>query len=68
MSEQYKFKGGIKDGANVPDMLWILDVIEVYQHIDGDLHIKYFYQLNEDDKCWYFVGTEMEQENEQDCG
>ena len=65
MSEQYVFKGGIKDGSPVPDVFWILDVIDVHQHlVDGKMMV-YSYALNEDDRCWYLMETKLEDEEEE---
>jgi hypothetical protein len=66
MSEQYTFKGGIKDGATVPDAFWILEVIDVCQHLATGKVINYRYKLNEEDRCWYLNEIYEESEGERE--
>ena len=49
------FMYGPKDGALVPDMLWILDIIEMIERTtDGEtIHC---YEVNQQDKNYYYVG------------
>ena len=47
--------GGPKDGAVVPDVLWVLDVIDLTQKIGMDTYV-YRYQLDYDDKQYYYKG------------
>jgi len=44
---------GPQDGAPVPEICWVLDQIEL---IDKDKKMIYCYELNEQDKNYYFVG------------
>lgn len=60
MSEQYTFKGGIKDGSPVPDMFWIMDVIEIQQNLPDGNSVIYYYELNDNDRCWHLVATHSE--------
>jgi hypothetical protein len=49
------FMYGPKDGALVPDMLWVLDMIEMIERIkDGE--IIHCYEVNQEDKNYYYVG------------
>jgi hypothetical protein len=68
MSEQYTFVGGIKDGSKVPDVFWILDTIEVVQHLSTGQHVIYYYSLNNEDRNWYLADTVTQDEIEDDCG
>ena len=68
MSEQYTFIGGIKDGSKVPDVFWILDTIEVVQHLSTGQRVLYLYTLNDQDRNWYLSETITEEEIEDDCG
>lgn len=50
-----EFIGGPKDGAKVPVALWVLDTVEMVQHLhDGDM--LYLYEIDEDSKNYIFKG------------
>ena len=51
-----EFIGGPKDGARVPDMLWVLDVIEMEHRLSDGQVLIYTYTLDEDSKNWIFNG------------
>ena len=55
MTKTPTFMGGPKDGAVVPDVLWVLDVIDLTQTIGMDTYV-YRYQLDYDDKQYYYKG------------
>ena len=51
-----EFIGGPKDGAMVPDILWVLDVIEMEHRLSDGQVLIYTYTLDEDSKNWIFNG------------
>jgi len=59
-----EFIGGPKDGARVPDMLWVLDVIEMEHRLASGQVILYTYVLDEDSKNWIFNGQIQGENNE----
>ena len=59
-----EFIGGPKDGAQVPDILWILDVIEMEHKLQNGQVILYTYTLDEDSKNWIFTGQTQGEINE----
>ena len=59
-----EFIGGPKDGARVPDVLWILDVIEMEHRLSDGRIILYTYVLDEDTKNWVFNGQIQGETNE----
>jgi len=59
-----EFIGGPKDGARVPDVLWILDVIEMEHRLSDGRIILYTYVLDEDTKNWVFNGQIQGERNE----
>jgi len=59
-----EFIGGPKDGARVPDVLWILDVIEMEHRLNDGRVILYTYVLDEDTKNWIFNGQIQGETNE----
>ena len=58
MSANPTFFGGPKDGAPVPDMLWVLDTIEMVHTLDNGHKIVYYYELNADSKNYIYMGQE----------
>jgi len=50
------FMYGPKDGAEVPEIFWVLDQIEMVQHLTDNKRVIYCYELNEADKNYYFRG------------
>jgi len=50
------FMYGPKDGAQVPEIFWVLDQIEMVQHLTDNKRVIYCYELNEADKNYYFRG------------
>lgn len=50
------FMYGPKDGAEVPELFWVLDVIEMVQKSPDGTRMIYFYRLNEKDKNYYYGG------------
>jgi hypothetical protein len=58
------FMYGPKDGSPVPEPLWALDVIELAHRISAQQTIIYYYELNTQDKNWYFKGQVEEENNE----
>jgi hypothetical protein len=51
-----EFVGGPKDGAMVPDILWVLDVIEMEHTLSNGKVILYTYILDEKSRNWIFNG------------
>jgi len=50
------FMWGPKDGARVPEMLWILDEIELQEtSVTGIIIHKYI--INYEDKSYYYAGS-----------
>ena len=58
MSVNPTFIGGPKDGAPVPDVLWVLDMVELEQILDNGRRIVYYYELNADTKQYIYMGQE----------
>ena len=52
---------GPKDGAPVPEILWILPMIELQERTKDGIFI-HKYRLNEDDDNYYYAGVEHEDE------
>ena len=50
------FMWGPKDGAPVPEMLWVLDEIEL-QERSADGILVHRYVINYDDKSYYYAGV-----------
>jgi len=50
------FMYGPKDGAPVPEMLWVLDQIELVERIKGKASVIHCYELKYEDKNYYYVG------------
>ena len=50
------FMYGPKDGAQVPEIFWVLDQIEMVQRFTNGKRVVYCYELNETDKNYYFRG------------
>jgi len=50
------FMYGPKDGAQVPEIFWVLDQIEMVQRLINGKRVVYCYELNETDKNYYFRG------------
>jgi len=53
-----EFIGGPKDGAQVPEPLWALTVIEMEQKLYTGGTIVYYYELDEDSQNWLYRGQE----------
>ena len=53
-----KFVGGISDGSEVPDVLWLMSEICIEQYLESGDRIVYYYEANNDDKNWHLKGTE----------
>ena len=53
-----KFVGGISDGAEVPEVLWMVGRVVIEQYLDTGDKIQYQYEENEEDKNWHLKGTE----------
>jgi len=51
-----QFMGGPKDGADVPTALWVLDSIEMVQHLGNGVKMLYLYELDEDTKNYMYKG------------
>ena len=51
------FMYGPKDGAKVPDMLWVLDVITLREKDDDGTIWLHSYVLNSDNKNYYYAGV-----------
>lgn len=51
-----EFIGGPKDGGQVPDVLWVLDVIKMEHQLPNGKIISYTYTLDEDTKNWIYNG------------
>jgi hypothetical protein len=47
---------GPQDGAPVPEVLWVLDQIELVDNHNPNGKMIYCYELNPQDKNYYFVG------------
>jgi hypothetical protein len=47
---------GPQDGAPVPEMLWALDQIELVDNHNVNGKMIYCYELNPEDKNYYFAG------------
>jgi hypothetical protein len=47
---------GPKDGTPVPDVLWMLDQIEMCQHLPDGSAIIYYYELDEVTKNYIYRG------------
>jgi hypothetical protein len=60
----FEFIGGPRDGARVPDMLWVLDVIEMEHKLHNGQVLIYTYTLDEDSKNWIFNGQIQGESNE----
>ena len=56
MNKVPTFIGGPKDGGVVPDMLWVLDNIELQQQLDDGGIVIYYYELNADSKNYIYMG------------
>lgn len=56
MSKLPTFMYGPRDGAGVPVMMWALDHIELLQTLADGKRVVYCYELNMDDKNYYFKG------------
>jgi hypothetical protein len=50
-----EFIGGPKDGAHVPIALWVLDTIEMVQHMPNKNMI-YLYNLDQETKNYIYAG------------
>ena len=50
------FMYGPQDGAPVPEVLWVLDQIELVDNHNSNGKMIYCYELNMEDKNYYFVG------------
>ena len=50
------FMWGPKDGTPVPEMLWVLDEIEL-QERSADGILVHRYVINYDDKSYYYAGV-----------
>ena len=47
------FMYGPKDGAPVPEMLWVLDQIELVERVKGKPSVIHCYELKYEDKNYY---------------
>jgi hypothetical protein len=47
---------GPKDGAEVPDTLWVLTQIEFVERLPGNKRLIYCYELNDEDHNYYYAG------------
>jgi hypothetical protein len=54
---------GPKDGAKVPEILWILPVVELQERTKDGIFI-HRYDLNNDDDNYYYVGVTREEQDE----
>ena len=59
-----EFIGGPKVGAMVPEILWVLDVIEMEHRLSDGQVLIYTYTLDEDSKNWIFNGQIQGEINE----
>jgi hypothetical protein len=59
-----EFVGGPKDGAMVPDILWVLDVIEMEHTFSNGEVILYTYILDEKSRNWIFNGQTQGERHE----
>lgn len=50
------FMYGPQDGAPVPTVLWVLDQIELVDNHNPNGKMIYCYELNPQDKNYYFAG------------
>ena len=57
------FMFGPKDGAKVPEILWILPVVELQERTKDGIFI-HRYDLNNDDDNYYYVGVTREEQDE----
>ena len=57
-----EFVYGPKDGAKVPPILWVLDVIDLQEHRPTGT-IVHRYNLNYDTKNYVYVGWQKETSN-----
>ena len=55
---------GPKDGAHVPEILWILPVVELQEKTRDGTFI-HRYTLNDDDNNYYYAGV-IREENDED--
>jgi len=59
------FMFGPQDGAQVPDVLWALDVIELQEkHGTNGIKMLHIYEINYEDKNYYYVGQFEPRERE----
>jgi len=56
MSKLPTFMYGPRDGAEVPVMLWALDQIELMHKLSNGKRVIYCYELDPEDKNYYFKG------------
>ena len=54
------FMFGPKDGAHVPEILWILPVVELQERTKDGTFI-HAYRHNEDDDNYYYIGVTREE-------
>jgi len=54
---------GPKDGAKVPEILWILPSVELQERTKDGIFI-HRYDLNNDDDNYYYVGVTREEDDE----
>lgn len=64
MSDYYepKFIGGPKDGGLVPIALWVLDEVQLVQHLDDGRNMIYYYKLDDKSKDYIYQGQVEENE------
>ena len=54
--------GGPKDGGLVPIALWVLDEVQLVQHLDDGRNMIYYYKLDDKSKDYIYQGQVEENE------